>query len=318
MSAVTVTGCGRGNNMPLPEKEKYEDGDVWEKDFWRDMNEKKNPTGRGWVFTINNPNKDDKAALDRMKDNKDVVYMCYQYEKGKSGTPHFQGWLHTKSVRWGRVRLDLGGRAWVKPKLGSHEQCEKYCTKAPRIDGPWRIGVLKEEGKQSLISKLAEDLKNGVKLDDIAVSDPLTYMLHHRKAKALGDALNNKKVNILVGKEISRVKCLDYKEAVDYCKNAKIDASQIYVKDKSRWWDNYEDEKIVICWVNMEEEWKTGFPFRIEFKNGSRMVVGPDIWLLIADAKKIKKLNVVDEGVVDALMSDWDTSGFGGEIKSDL
>lgn len=46
---------------------------------------------RDYVFTINNPH--DKVLEDWRDKAKGIEYVCWQLEKGESGTPHFQGYI---------------------------------------------------------------------------------------------------------------------------------------------------------------------------------------------------------------------------------
>lgn len=151
--------------------------------------QKGNPTGRGWFFTLNNPTKDDAVALDKIKENKSVIFAAWQLEKGEQGTPHFQGFCLTEPIRWKAVREILGGRAWVTKKKGTNAECMTYCHNKDKegfLDGPWQCGKLpsSDEKMPTRIKQMADDLAAGKSLLDIAKGDAITYMLHHRKAEA--------------------------------------------------------------------------------------------------------------------------------------
>lgn len=101
-----------------------------------------------WLFTLNNP-----TANALNIDFSNVQYIVYQLEQGESGTPHYQGFLQTKS------RNDTMKR--VKQYLGSdrvHLQAHKkssftvddaisYCKKSKgQLAPPIELGTLIREG----------------------------------------------------------------------------------------------------------------------------------------------------------------------------
>ena len=90
-----------------------------------------------------------------------VTYLVYQYEKGESGTPHFQGY-----AEFGK-RMSLKGLkelnyqvSWRKRK-GSQDQAINYCMKEDtRIAGPWEFGERSKQGERTDLAAIAEYVKS--------------------------------------------------------------------------------------------------------------------------------------------------------------
>lgn len=87
-----------------------------------------NFTGRRFVFTWNNPEKE----MDTSKfDKNHVRYMIYQVEIGESGTTHYQGYIEcTQNKTWKSLSKVMGSNRihWELAK-GTQEQCIHYCSK---------------------------------------------------------------------------------------------------------------------------------------------------------------------------------------------
>ena len=168
-----------------------------------------------WCFTCNNPS----SSLKLLFDAETVAYAVWQYEKGESGTPHFQGYLQAhKVIRLTGVRkiLEKAGyaNAHVEVKKGSVEQAVSYCKKDEgRISGPFEFGELPArkpapvgQGERTDLIKLREAVKSKRKFVDIADDDDLLPVLakHHkfeaklREAYQQRDSQEFRKVNVEV------------------------------------------------------------------------------------------------------------------------
>jgi len=63
--------------------------------------------GTNWSITINNPTKEDDAVIAKLKSAPWFVSFDSQLEKGKEGTPHIQGHLRTRQVRFSAIKKAL-------------------------------------------------------------------------------------------------------------------------------------------------------------------------------------------------------------------
>ena len=168
-----------------------------------------------WCFTCNNPS----SSLKLLFDAETVAYAVWQYEKGESGTPHFQGYLQAhKVIRLTGVRkiLEKAGyaNAHVEAKKGTVEQAVSYCKKDEgRISGPFEFGELPArkpapagQGERTDLIKLREAVKSKRKFVDIVDDDDLLPVLakHHkfeaklREAYQQRDSQEFRKVNVEV------------------------------------------------------------------------------------------------------------------------
>jgi len=132
--------------------------------------------GRRWVFTINNPVKNE--IFGELPDG--VRYVGWQREVGAEGTPHLQGYIaFVKPWRRARVCTLLGGACWLGLARGSDAQCIAYCTKSDtRNAGPWEFGNRCEERERTDLKPLhiaAAQVVAGKPLRDI---DPGVFVKH--------------------------------------------------------------------------------------------------------------------------------------------
>lgn len=57
-----------------------------------------------WSITINNPTTEDDTEIALLQTNKLVKEFKYQLEEGENGTKHYQGCLHTNSIKFSAVK----------------------------------------------------------------------------------------------------------------------------------------------------------------------------------------------------------------------
>lgn len=100
------------------------------------------PKARNWCFTLNNPG-DVRPTFEDW-----ATYLVYQLEEGENGTPHLQGYVQTSQKTLPFMKQWLP-RAHFEPAKGTADDNTKYCTKEPRLDGPWTEGEPRRQGKRS-------------------------------------------------------------------------------------------------------------------------------------------------------------------------
>lgn len=142
---------------------------------------------KGWTFTINNP-----TDADDPKEWDDVKYLVYQLEKGKEGTPHYQGYVFMDmACRLSKMKK-LNARAHWDKAEGTPDQNKHYCTKPtegctckhckdcpPRLEGPWEEGECPQQGKRTDLDAVAEYAKTHA-MKDIATNYPGMYVRYHQ------------------------------------------------------------------------------------------------------------------------------------------
>jgi hypothetical protein len=156
---------------------------------------------RLWAFTINGvnglpPNKPNLV----IGDNK-LLYYKYQLEKGEQcGTLHYQGCLRfADSMSMAQVKTILGDPTAHLEGVKQWEAMRKYCGKAEtRQDGPWEEGNAGEQGKRKDLETLAEVVKRGVPIAEIAEEYAAEFIKYNRGILALRQTLQapRKRLNL--------------------------------------------------------------------------------------------------------------------------
>lgn len=153
---------------------------------------------RCFLFTMNNPTKPMEFDEEKMD------FMIYQKEVGEQGTPHFQGYVELKSpTRMSTIIKKMEG-CHIEPRRGTQKQAIDYCSKEDtRVEGPWRFGAAKEQGKRTDLAALGEMAREGKRKREAFEEAPAVYMQYH-KAFAHVQTLyrppeSDRKVILLVG-----------------------------------------------------------------------------------------------------------------------
>lgn len=123
---------------------------------------------RYWVFTINNP-------LQHLVLSDGVQFCVYQYERGDSGTEHFQGYIEFKDkCRRPTASRELGDVAWCATRRGTQLEAICYATKVGRLAGPWKFGAPTAEGQggRTDYNDVAQRVYDGATFQEIAQEAP--------------------------------------------------------------------------------------------------------------------------------------------------
>lgn len=152
---------------------------------------------RNWCFTIFT---EPQAWLEEWETcdlPKDVVYMVAQLEVAPdTKREHVQGYCQLNTpVSLNRFKEIIGrGDAHVEPQHGTDKQAADYCKKEESYGGK-RIerGEMKKQGNRSDLAEVAEMIKGGAKVSDVARAHPKEYIRYHGGIKALNAILNKPK-----------------------------------------------------------------------------------------------------------------------------
>lgn len=105
-----------------------------------------------FVFTLNNPViPADHDLLKELVQSGKAVFITYQLEAGKEGTPHFQGYVEwTTKKSFAACKKLLTARAHIEARMGTQDQAIAYANKLDtRVEGPWTYGEKKTQAKVS-------------------------------------------------------------------------------------------------------------------------------------------------------------------------
>lgn len=159
---------------------------------------------RAWCFTCNNYENEDEIKIRKMAENGTEVYIIYGKEKGESGTPHLQGYIHLKNARTMKsLKKELAQKFHFEIARGSCDENVRYCSKEGDIT---EFGTKPKQGKRIDIEKFIEDIENGDSDDELWQKHP-SCMVKYRNAKCdRRNVINGKKergevkVIVLIGK----------------------------------------------------------------------------------------------------------------------
>lgn len=115
------------------------------------------------MFTINNP-----TSLPQLEDN--MNFLIYQEEIGESGTYHLQGYCEYKTqTGLAAVKESLGtNTAHLEPRRGTQAEAIAYCQKEDtRIDGPYRFGQPRVQGKRQDLNAFKDEVMAGKRKRDL-------------------------------------------------------------------------------------------------------------------------------------------------------
>lgn len=125
------------------------------------------PSAKNYCFTLNNPTNDDTDNLARFdnsttRSNNNIAFMVYQLETGENGTEHYQGYIQFDTRKtFTHAKSIVGPRAHLEVSKGTPAQNEIYCTKEPRLAGPFRYGtIISTQGKRTDLTEFVTDAKS--------------------------------------------------------------------------------------------------------------------------------------------------------------
>lgn len=222
---------------------------------------KENSNIRATCFTINNYGVDDVERLISLAYcgttnmvSPDIRFMVFGFERGDDKkTPHIQGYVGwTTRKTFSTVKRLVGEKAHIENAKGTAFQNWAYCTK----DGNFFVfGEKPEQGKRNDLLVIAEELRKGRSLEDVANEFPVAYMRNHR---GIRDWIT------LQGLEADR----DFKTEVHvhigppgvgksrYCAEQAKSFGNVYYKRSGEWFQRFKGEKSVIM-----DDFYGGYPF---------------------------------------------------------
>lgn len=228
---------------------------------------------RAWTFTVNNPDVSELADWD-------CEYRIYQLEVGESGTPHFQGYVYFRSLKTlvGVRRLAPTGH-WEMAK-GTAEQNKHYCSKEPRLAGPYESGTMPRQGQRNDLRAVAESVLESGTLDSV----PADYLVrYHRGFRELLSGTFRARTEPPTvywfwgptGSGKSRA-------AHESC-----DPDEQYWAFSAKWWDGYRQEPTVVIDDLRSDNWPfqyllrllDRYPMTVETKGGTVKFNSPTIYI---------------------------------------
>lgn len=213
-------------------------------------------TGRGWCFTINNPQEEDLKLYDQeWIDKAGIKILVFQGETGLDGTNHYQGYVEfNNSIRQSQLKKLLP-RAHLEKRKGSRVSAMTYCTKEEtRTSGPTLYGITEEEldslkrtrksstgSRNSTGLQEIQDLINKGEPEINIANDHFDLWVRHYRAFERYRCLTTKPRNFEVAVHVyyGPTGTGKSKLAMERFPNA-------YWKQRSNWWCGYSGEPELI------------------------------------------------------------------------
>nr|WAE42345.1 MAG: replication associated protein [Cressdnaviricota sp.] len=229
---------------------------------------------RNYCFTINNFTAEDTETLE----NVECDYIIYGVEQGEEAhTPHYQGYIEFGSARtFKSVSKLLGGRCHLEPRRGTASEAATYCKKAGDFK---ERGVMKQQGHRTDLDgaiKLVQDCKS---LQQIAEEFPKEVVLFSKGLEKLHNLLLTDR------KGPPNVTWLWGETGVGKSRWA-TDCESFYMKDRSKWWDGYDQQKRIIFddfngWDDFQDLLKIldRYPYSGQTKGSYVRINSPEIFI---------------------------------------
>lgn len=224
---------------------------------------------RNWCWTLNNYTEEDEVAIRAWSGS---TYTLYGRELGDAQqTPHLQGYTEFSSaMRLSAVR-SLHPRIHWEVRRGTQEQASEYCKK----DGDFvEIGCKKRQGKRTDIAQLYDKLEDGARMADVLDLRP-NYQNIRIGEKYLSYREEGRSQDPIVWWLHGATGTGKTREARKAFPNAWFSSSSL------RWWDGYDGHAAIVlddfrrdfCTFHCLLRILDRYPFRVEFKGGSRSLI---------------------------------------------
>lgn len=248
---------------------------------------------RSWCFTWNNYPETAVATL-REQVNVASSYLAFQPERGEAGTPHLQGVVVFANARSLSSMRSLFGDAGVhfERMRGTIDQAVDYCSKEESRDlnagfAFTELGIKPAgRGLRTDIEAVADMVKEGKRMRDIADEHPDTFIKFHKGIAALAA--------VRAPERAGPPSVHWYWGPTGTGKTRAVHAaaaesqSVLYTKmSDNKWWDGYESEEWVLiddyrrdfCTFSQLLRLLDRYPMRVEYKGGSMQFAATHIYI---------------------------------------
>jgi hypothetical protein len=135
---------------------------------------------RACCFTLNNATEAEHGTIINFAET--CKYFVMQKEAGESLTPHLQGYAVSAEPRsMKQWKAKLSTRCHIESAKGSALQNKIYCTKEPRIEGPWEFGTIPQQGKRNDLEASLKKLTDPSKpLHELMQEETVAFVKFHR------------------------------------------------------------------------------------------------------------------------------------------
>ena len=264
---------------------------------------------RNFVFTWNNYKEEEVLHLrTNIARDPGVSWLLFGRERGVGGTPHLQGaisFVNARSSNAVRKFLGVGGVfPWVAYMRGTPTQAGAYCKKEGSFD---EFGAMPGESvaKRKLSEFCQETLvplirESGVR--GVVTEYPDVFLRYHNGIKAI----RSMQFEPRDWRKPPRVIWIHGPTGVGktQCIHMHFPPDQIYVKNDTKWWDGYEQQKCILL-DDFRATWPWNFtylltlldkyPMKVEVKGGMMEINSPFIVITCNDNPTLAYQNVQED-----------------------
>jgi len=209
---------------------------------------------RRWCFTLNNPTPAElvHTLWEQWPHLRGGV--C-QLERGDNGTPHYQGYVQfARPTRLAALKGLLARAHWESAR-GDSAANLIYCTKEEgRLDGPWRIGEIVDQGDRTDWARLKDDLDAGASELELSEKHFKLWVTHRNGIDAyrrLHTPKRDFRTDLIV---------LSGPPDTGKSSTARLLAGEdAYWFNCDKWWDDYTGNRVVV----FDEFGGGAVPFRL-------------------------------------------------------
>lgn len=195
---------------------------------------------RAFCFTCNNYTHQHVVHLQQLHETKVAKYIVYGREVSSTLTPHLQGFVifNNKQSVGAAIKHLHGCHVEVRSPNATNKQAADYCKKDGDYD---EFGVLNQQGKRSDLAVIANQIDNGATIEQVATAFPATYIRNYRGI-ANYKALKMKSYT----PPALRGEWYVGPPGTGKSRKAREENPDAYLKAQNKWWDGYNEEKVVI------------------------------------------------------------------------
>lgn len=190
---------------------------------------------RNWCFTLNNWTDEEYETLTTYE----CKYLIIGKEIGTKGTEHLQGYIEFKGVKRLDTLKKLNNRIHWEHRKGTAKQAADYCKKDNKYI---EYGEISNQGKRSDLEQVAEKIKSNIPMKEIAYDHPSTFIRYNKGMQALKNILTeHRTIAPTVYWRWGAPGTGKTRYVID-----KYGAENVYIKNNSEWWPDYNQEPIVL------------------------------------------------------------------------
>lgn len=242
---------------------------------------------RRYCFTWNNYPENAEASIRTFHTEKQVIYTIVGKEIGENGTPHLQGYFHLKDRMAFTKLKEYFPSMHIEKAKGNAEQNKIYCSKELNFfemgTCPKPSGIASKDAWKAILEAAERGdwffLKTNYPRIWVTMSEKLISKRIPNTKVLNGDEIENEWWYGSTGTGKSR---LAWEKYGIIC----------YQKMLNKWWDGYDDQKVVIIeeWSPKNEVtasalkiWADRYPFTAQIKGGVLQKIRPAKIIVISN-----------------------------------